>query len=337
VTVVDDRPGSGASGMAAGMLAPVTEVHYGEEALLRLNIASSEMYPAFVAEVEEVSGMKCGYEPSGTLIVARDSDDNAELDHIHDFQLSLGLKVERLSGTDCRQLEPALSPRARGGILAPDDHRVDPAALTRALQVACEKTDVAFEHERAVTVTEGTVATATGSTFDADAIVIAAGAHSGQLDVPGVSIPIRPVKGQLVTLRGAEAPTRHNVRGIDGYIVARSDGRVVVGATMEERGFDDTVTAEAVHELLRAAFELVPGILELSFVGAVAGLRPVAPDNAPLLGRTHVDGLLLATGHFRNGVLLAPVTADAISRILTGEEVDVIAPFAADRFSGGHS
>jgi glycine oxidase len=163
-------------------------------------------------------------------------------------------------------------------------------------------------------------------------VVIAAGAHSGQLDVPGVPIPIRPVKGQLVALRGAVAPTRHNVRGIDGYIVSRSDGRVVVGATMEERGFDRTVTAEAVYQLLRAAFELVPGVLELSFEGAVAGLRPATPDNAPLIGRTQVEGLFLATGHFRNGILLVPITANAVARTLAGEDVGAIAPFSPDRF-----
>jgi glycine oxidase len=320
--------------MAAGMLAPVTEVHYGEEDLLRLNIASSELYPSFVAELEEASGLGCGYEPSGTLIVARDADDNAELDHIFDFQRRLGLKVDRLTGRDCRTLEPGLAAAVRGGILAPDDHRVDPHALTRALVRVCERAGVEFVPDRVVELRDGEVVTATGPTLDAGSIVLAAGAHSGEVTVPPeVVVPIRPVKGQLVTLRGDDPPAQHNIRGIDGYIVARSDGRVVIGATMEERGFDHTVTGEAVFELLRAGYELLPGLLDREFVGATVGLRPATPDNAPLVGPTEIASLFLATGHFRNGVLLAPITAAGIAQMLAGEVVEEMAPFAPARFT----
>lgn len=337
VALVDARPGSGASSIAAGMLAPVTEVHYGEETLLRLNIASSELYPSFVAELEDASGTSVGYEASGTLIVARDSDDNAELDHVYDFQRSLGLKVERLSGSECRQLEPGLASRTRGGILAPDDHRIDPGALTQALVRACERMGVRFvSHHALEVIFGGAVVTDDSATLEGDRVVVAAGAHSARIKMPGdVSVPVRPVKGQLVNLRGREAIARHNVRGIDGYIVGRSDGRVVIGATMEERGFDDSVTGDAVYELLRTAFELVPGVLDLEFDGASAGLRPTTPDNAPLIGETGVKGLFLATGHFRNGILLVPITADAIAKLVTGEQVDEIAPFTPTRFAAG--
>jgi len=315
------------------MLAPVTEVHYGEEELLRLNIASSELYPSFVDELEGATGLSCGYEPSGTLIVARDADDDRELDDIFEFQRSLGLKVERLRGDACRELEPGLTSRARGGILAPDDHRIDPAALVRALHKACAAAGVEFVPERVQRVERGRVVTENGR-HDADAIVVAAGAHSSRIEIPKeVTIPIRPVKGQLVMLRGAAPATRHNIRGLDAYLVSRSDGRVVLGATMEERGFETTVTGEGVFELLRAAYEFVPGILELEFEGAVSGLRPASPDNAPLIGRSEIDGIFLATGHFRNGVLLAPVTGEALAKLVTGGSDERVAPFSPQRFA----
>lgn len=314
------------------MLAPVTEVHYGEEALLRLNIASSELYPSFLSELEEVSGVACGYEQHGTLFVARDADDMAALVDIHAFQEGLGLSVDRLSGAECRKLEPGLGPRVRGGVFAAGDHRVDPGALTQALLVACERFGVKLIDEAVLRIEPRAVITGTSS-HEADTIVLAAGARSAQIEFPqSVVVPVRPVKGQVVALRASAPPVRANVRGLDGYVVARSDGRVAIGATMEERGFDDTVTAEAVMELLRAAYELIPDVVECRFEGAAVGFRPGTPDNAPLIGHCAEPSLLLATGHFRNGVLLTPVTADAIADLAMGEEHPGLDAFSPRRF-----
>ena len=340
VQLFDSSGGRGATWAAAGMLAPVTEVHYGEEALLKLNLQSAERYPAFVEELEDASGVDTGYRRSGTLMVALDSDENRALDELFRFQSGLGLEVHRLTGRDARAEEPGLAPRVRGGILVPGDHQVDNRALLEALGAACrragvsvaidEVTSIGLAGERAVSV-----AAAAAGTVACDVVVIAAGSWSGSIGgLPARALPrVRPVKGQLVHLRGAPL-ARHNVRGVDAYLVPRADGRLVVGATVEELGWDTTVTAGGVHELLRAAYELLPGTAELELTETIAGLRPGSPDNAPLIGDTGVEGVLLATGHYRNGVLLTPVTADAIAAAVTGEAVPSWAePFRPTRFA----
>jgi glycine oxidase len=342
VTVVDPAPGQGASWAAAGMLAPVTEVHYGEQALLRLNLAAADRWPQFAAELEQAAGRQVGYRRCGTLSVARDLDDNAALEDLYRFQLDCGLRVERLSSRDCRRLEPGLAPRIRGGVLAPGDHQVDNRALVAALLAACERAGVAIRAARAaeVRLDRGRVAGVTlegGATLAAGAVVLAAGCWSGALGGLAAELlpPVRPVKGQLLHLRGpaAEPLCQRNVRGQEVYLVPRADGRVVVGATVEERGFDTRVTAGAVAELLRAAAELLPDVGELELVETVAGLRPGSPDNAPLLGPAGPDGLVVATGHYRNGILLTPVTAEAIAALLAGGGLpDAVAPFAPGRF-----
>ncbi len=345
VTVVDEQPGRGASWAAAGMLAPVGEVHYGEQALLRLNLASAERWAGFAAELEEQSGRDIGYRHNGTLIVARDADDNAALDDLYRFQRSLGLEAERLRGRECRQIEPGLAPGVRGGILAASDRQVDNRAVAEALLAACERAGVRLEAGRVAEIhvagpTWGRgVTLASGERIDAATVVLAAGCWSAGLEglPPELVPPVRPVKGQLLHLRGPrEAPVcRHNVRGLDVYVVPRADGRVVVGATVEERGFDATVTARAVHDLLRAALELLPDTGELELTETVAGLRPGSPDNAPLLGPL-TDGLVVAAGHFRNGILLAPVTADTVAELLaSGRVPELIAPFSPLRFGAG--
>jgi glycine oxidase len=342
VTVLDDDPGGGASWAAAGLLAPVTEVHYGEEALLQLNLESARRYPGFIAELEEATGNSAGFRACGTVIAARDSDDNAALDELFAFHRRLGLASERLGSKECRALEPALAPTVRGGIFAADDHQVDNRALVGALIAGCERAGVEFDRRRAVRMEltderVSGVSTSDGETIAAGTIVIAAGSHSGSLEgLPSnARPPVRPVKGQLMHLRGPSGDSllNHNVRGLDVYLVARGDGRVVVGATVEERGFDDRVTAEGVHDLLRYAYELVPGIVELELTETVVGFRPGTPDNAPLIGRTVIDGLAIATGHYRNGILLTPVTADAMAALLLkGEEDELVAPFSPRRF-----
>jgi glycine oxidase len=282
------------------MLAPVTEVHYGELGLLELNLESARRYPAFAAELEAASGRSTGYAACGTLVVARDNDDLAALEHLAEFQRELGLDVTKLRAGICRELEPGLAPGIRGGLLVAGDHQVDPRALVAALIDVCHRTGVRFVAER---VTELPAA---------DVVVVAAGCWSG--DIAGVDVAVRPVKGQLIRLRG-KAGIERNIRGLEVYIVPRADGEVVVGATVEERGFDTTVTAGAVHELLRAAVELVPDVAELELVEASAGLRPASPDNAPIIERR--GAVILATGHYRNGVLLAPLTAEMVVELAT--------------------
>jgi glycine oxidase len=309
------EPGAGASGVAAGMLAPVTEAEFGEEALLRLNLAGAELWPVFAAELAERSGIDTGYRASGALVVAADRDDAEELRRLHSFQHELGLDATWLSGRECRRLEPRLSPRVPGGILAEHDHQVEPRSVVRALRAAFE----AAGGELRCGVDVGDPAT-----LDAAHVVMAAGCWSGA--------PVRPVKGQILRLRGGSPLAERLVRTPRCYVVSRSDGEVVVGATVEERGFDTTVTADGVYRLLEAAHEVLPDVAELEFVEAAARLRPGTPDNAPLIGER--DGIVWATGHHRNGVLLAPITAAAVAAIVTGEDPPAaVEPFGAGRFA----
>jgi glycine oxidase len=341
VTVVDPQPGRAASWAAAGMLAPVTEAHYGEEPLLALNLAGSQRWPNFAAELVDASGVDPGYRRCGAITVARDLDDQAALSELFAFQQRLGLAVDRLTASEVRALEPSLSPRIRGGLWAADDHQVDNRALVDALLAAADHEGVVFDARQATAIrctderAHG-VTTADGQDLDADAVVIAAGVGAAGLQglPPGVVPPIRPVKGQLLHLRGdpRACPRTGVVRGLEVYVVSRGDGRVVVGATMEERGMDAVVTAGGVMELLRAAWELLPGIAELELVEATAGLRPATPDNAPAVGPTEIEGLHLAVGHFRNGILLTPITADSVVAGLDGSLPQVMAPFTPERF-----
>jgi len=347
VAVVDPSPGGGAAQVAAGMLAAVTELHYGEEALLALNLASARRYPAFAAELEEATGRGIGYRTCGTLAVALDSDDRAHLRDLHELHRRCGLDSRWLTGRECRRLEPMLAPGVRGGLRVDGDHQTDPRRLTAALLAACERAGVALVRRRAVrlAVAGDRAAGAVlddGTVLEADRVVLAAGSESGRLaGVPEeVLPPVRPVKGQILRLRvpGVYAPflsrtVRALVRGGHVYLVPRVDGELVLGATSEEQGWDTTVTAGGVYELLRDAHELVPGITELPLVETRAGLRPCSPDNAPLLGPTALPGLHLATGHHRNGVLLAPITGEAMAEVLTtGRLPEQARPFTPRRF-----
>jgi glycine oxidase len=344
VTLFDDPKGKGASEVAAGMLAPVTEVHYGEEDLLRLNILSARSYESFIAELESETGIDAGYRRCGTVMVARDSDDNTELDDLFAFQQKLDLHVERLRSSEVRALEPGLAPSVRGGILAPDDHQVDPGALLVSLRTACVRAGVHLvdERVRAVEVDADRIAAVVTDTtrMAVGRVVLAGGAMSARIEglAPRALPNIRPVKGQLVHLAatGPFGVADRNIRGLEVYIVSRLNGKVIVGATVEEMGDDSTVTAGAVHELLRRAYELVPGVTELRFVRGLAGLRPGTPDNAPVLGPGSVGGLVIASGHYRNGVLLTPITGVAIAELLaTDRTPDAIAAFSPGRFARG--
>jgi glycine oxidase len=338
-----DRPGAGASSVAAGMLAPVTEAEFGEEELLRLNLESAAMWPGFAAELEERTGMPTGYAQTGALVVAADRDDAEELHRLHGLQRSLGLDADWLTPTAARALEPGLAPRIAGAIDAPAEAQADPVALVAALcraieteggeivagadaRIRVEGERVAGVELRAASKASASAAgiSAADAAMDfvaAGSVVLAAGAWSAELDP---STKVRPVKGQLVHLRtraGAPALAERIIRTPRCYVVPRADGRVIVGATSEERGFDTTVDAGAVHRLLEAAWEVLPDVWELEFVHALAGLRPGTPDNRPLVGPGPVDGLIHATGHYRNGILLAPITAARVTEALTGERV----------------
>ncbi|MFD7443400.1 glycine oxidase ThiO [Streptomyces sp. NPDC059909] len=346
--LADPEPGGGAAQVAAGMLAAVTELHYGEETLLGLNLASARRYPDFVAELEEASGQDTGYRRCGTLAVALDADDRAYLRELHALQGRSGLESQWLTGRECRRLEPMLAPGVRGGLRVDGDHQIDPRRLAKALVVACERVGVTFLRERAerLSVVRDRAAGAVldgGREVAAEQVVLAAGSLSGRLGgVPEeVLPPVRPVKGQVLrlTVPRPYAPflsrtVRAVVRGSHVYLVPRENGELVVGATSEELGWDTTVTAGGVYELLRDAHELVPGITELPLTETRAGLRPGSPDNAPLLGPTELPGLLLATGHYRNGVLLTPVTGEVMAHALvTGELPEEARPFTPRRFS----
>jgi glycine oxidase len=348
VTVVDPAPGSGASRVAAGMVAPVTEAHYNEESLFRLNLESAARYPEFVAELIATTGIDPAYSTAGTVIAAADADDLRWAQELQAFHGRLGLPTTPLTTRELRSLEPFLTPGLRGGLLVSSDVQVDPRRLVAALLHACRGVGVDFVEASVQGVTRsGDTATGVtlgdGSTRAAGQVVIAAGAWCGLLDglPPGAFAALRPVKGQLLRLQVPPAMRpllRHNVRGMvhgtSVYLVPRADGELVVGATMEDQGFDTTVTAGAVHDLLRDAYELVPAIGELALVETSAGLRPGTTDHGPLLGRAHLESLVVATGHFRNGILLAPITVDVIRDVLLGEDLPPVAvPFAADRFA----
>jgi glycine oxidase len=329
VTVLDPAPGSGASHHAAGMLAPVTEVHYGEEDLLRLNLAAAQRYPSFVAELEEAAGTPVGYRACGTLAVAFDADDKAALDDLHRYQTSLGLASHPMSAAECRQLEPFLATSVRGGLMIDGDHQVDNRRLVGALLAACVRAGVDVRREPAHRILVRADRVTGVDDISAAQTVLAAGCWSGRLaGLPPPAVPpVRPVKGQILRLRDDVAHpvvsrnVRAFVRGRPLYLAPRSDGEVVLGATSEEQGFDTRLTVEGCGDLVADARVLLPRIAEMELAEASVGLRPGSPDNAPMIGASGLPGLVVATGHYRNGILLAPVTADAIAGLLAGEEL----------------
>ena len=342
VTVVDPEPARGASDVAAGMLAPVTEVVYGEEDRLAFNIAAARRWPQFVADLGEATGRDVGYRATGTLLVGAQPDDATALADLHAFHTELGLEVVWLRGREARAREPMLNPRVRVGLLAAEDHRVEPRAVLAALLDACDAAGVEFHRGRVDRVDHdgkriSAVSTTDGQVLQAGEVVLAAGAWSATVHgLPDAARPpVRPLKGQVLHLRdpGGQPVLATTVRGLVDhrsiYLLPRDDGRLVVGASQEERGFDTAVTAGATRELLDDAAAVVPGVDELELTEAVAGLRPTTPDNAPAIGRHHLDNLVVATGHHRNGVLLTPITAEAVTALLTGERPDPVLHVAA--------
>lgn len=347
VVLERDQAGAGTSWYAAGMLAPIVEATPGEEPLLDLGLRSARLYPGFVAELSAAAGQRgVGYTPCGTLLVARDADEAEALEREFALRRDFGLDVERLRPSEARRREPALTPKLRLALDVPGDHAIDPRALTAALVAAIRRGGGEIRvHASAVSLTVGAgrvrgVVLEDGSTVQADRVVIAAGPWSSQLEgLPAAErVPVRPVKGQIMRLHDPAGPglLTRVVRMPPSYITPRGDGRYVIGATSEERGFDTTVTAGAMFELLRDAGELVPGISELVLDEFGAGLRPGTPDNLPAIGPGTVDGLYWATGHRRNGILLAPVTAELVAGMLAGDGLpEHAAAFDPARFAPG--
>lgn len=324
-----DAPGAGASGVAAGMLAPVGEATFGEERLLAMGLASHALWPEFAEELSAEAGLT-GYAEFGALHVALDRDEAAELRRRFDLMRSLDLDARWLRPSECRELEPGLAPGVSAGVFAPHEAAVAPRRLVEALRRACERAGVEVREGAEVVeaIRDGErlagVTTADGERHRAPAVVVAAGAWSGALEwLPAEARPpVRPVKGQIITLRGpASEPVAERIVASERvYIVPRDDGRLIVGATVEELGFDARVTAGGVHELLREGYRALPDIAELELEEVAVGFRPGTPDNLPVIGPGALEGLVWATGHYRNGVLLTPVTAQAVAALLTGGE-----------------
>ena len=328
VTVLDaGEPGAWL--VAAGMLAPVAEADHAEQELLGLGLRAAAGFAAFCAELAEASGRDPGHRPTGTLVVARDRDDAEELERRLAVRTGLGLEATRLLPTRARRAEPALAPTVRLALELPGDHSVDPRRLVAALAEAVERAGgtvrphapvrglaVDGDRVRGVVLRDGTE-------IAAGTVLVAAGAASGRLEgfPPGAAVPVRPVKGQVLRLRDPRGPglIERTIRTPDAYLVPREDGRYVLGATMEERGWDTVPTAGGVFELLRDIGEVVPGVYELEIEELLAGLRPATPDNLPAIGRGALDGLVWATGHHRNGILLSGLTGELAAAVLCGE------------------
>ena len=335
--------GHGASWAAAGMLAAGIEAEPGEGPLYALNRLSQELWPGFAAELEAAAGVEVGYRDEGSLVVALTRDDAAQLRFHYDYQRGLGIPLEWLSGADARRREPHLHPSLAAAVFSPRDHQVDNRRVVTALRRAFLAAGGTLHEHTAVTAIDVAAGRVTGVRLGedrraADIVVLAAGAWSPEIAglPPQAKPPVRPVKGQMLALRmDPSAPLlRHDVWSPKAYMVPRGDGRLIIGATAEERGFDASLTAGGMFALLDGAWRALPAVEELAIDEMWVGFRPGSRDDAPILGPSPVDGLVLATGHYRNGILLTPVTADAISRFIVSGELDAaIRPFAIERFA----
>jgi glycine oxidase len=335
--------GKGASWAAAGMLAAGVETEPGELALHALNRASQLAWPDFAAELEAATGQSVELRQEGTLMVALNRDDAAQLRYTYEFQRAQGIALDWLSGAQARQREPFLHPNLAAAVFCAGDHQVENRKLVRALRAAFLAAGGKLHEHRAVTAIEIAGAKVTGLRVDAqrvaaDIVVLAAGAWSAEIaGLPPVARPpVRPIKGQMLSLRmdPSQPLLRHVVWTPRVYLVPRNDGRLIVGATSEERGFDNNLTAGGVFSLLEGAWRALPGVEELPIDEMWVGFRPGSRDDAPVLGTGEVGGLIYATGHHRNGILLTPITANALATcILTGDMAEVCRPFAIRRFT----
>jgi glycine oxidase len=341
VTVFErGETGRGASWAAAGMLAAGIEAEPTEEKLFELGRFSQSLWPGFAAELEAAAGIGIGYDATGMLVCAFTRDQAEKLRRGIEFQSRLGGEFEWLTGRAAREIEPALSANLVAAVLSRHDHQVDNRLVTTALDIAFRRAGgTLLRGEASLDIVGGRVrGVVTGEKrHPADITVLAAGAWSRLVAglPPDAMPPVRPIKGQMLALTMPPgAPLiRHTVWGAQCYLVPRADGRLLVGATTEERGFDDAITAGGMLGLLDDAWRTLPGIEDLPIQESWTGHRPGSPDDMPILGPCPVEGLVLATGHHRNGFLLTPATAALIADyILNGRSDARMAPFSLDRF-----
>ena len=342
--VVLDRAaiGSGATHVAAGMLSPALEAEDGDPCLIEFARRSVEAYPAFAGAVEAASGMDCGLRREGGLWLALDRDDEILLEHMHTIQQRAGLATDLLTADAAKACEPNVSVRTIAGLMARDEMQADPRRLALALAEAVRRTrGTVIEHAADIRITTSGdrvtgVAWASGAVA-APAVLVAAGCHTNDVLPAGcTTLPLRPVKGQTVRLRGAPVIGRV-VRTPRVYLVPRRDGEIVVGATVEEQGFDGRPTVWAVHDLLAEARRAVPALDELAISELTVGFRPTLRDHLPAIGAYGPPGLYVATGHYRHGVLLAVATANDLVALLAGDHhAQRLKPFDPNRFASGH-
>lgn len=335
--------GRGASWAAAGMLAAGVETEPGEIALAALNRRSLALWPDFATELEQVSGLSVDLRHEGTLMVALNRDDAAQLRFTYEFQRKHGIALEWLSMRQALAREPHLNPSVVAAVYSPTDHQADNRMLVRALKRAFLSAGGVLREHAPVTAIEVSAGRVTGIRLGevrvaASIVVMAAGAWSGEIVglPPEARAPIRPVKGQMLALRmNPAAPLlRHVVWAPRAYMVPRRDGRLIVGGTVEEKGFNTDLTAGGVFAMLDGAWRALPGIEDLAVDEMWVGFRPGSRDDAPILGPADVAGLVYATGHYRNGILLTPVTAVLIAKYILSGEIDAaMAPFAPSRFA----
>ena len=344
VTVFDrGKAGAGASHAAAGMLAACCEAEPGEEALVALGRESQSRWPAFATDLARATGIDVDLRTEGTLVLALTADDQATIAHNLEFQRQLDLPLEWLPAAATRAREPRLAGKIAGALFSPEDHQVDNRKLAHGLRIATERAGAEIREHQPVRqlLVQGRqvrgVVLDDGTSVPADAVVLAAGAWSRGIGglPPDQRPPVRPIKGQMLALRmDPAAPLLSHVLWAPGvYLVPRRDGRLIVGATVEEKGFDETVTAGGLLTLLEAAWRAIPAVEELPVDETWVGHRPGSRDDAPILGPGPLDGLFYATGHHRNGILLAPVTADAMARLILDDVVEpAIKLFGLERF-----
>jgi len=322
VTVLDRaEPGAEASSAAAGMLAPASEL-IEPRAFAELCLASRTLYPRFVAEVEEASGHSSGYRGDGTLLVALSQEQDQELAEVHHKQSAQGFALHPLTASEVHDREAGLSPEIHSGLFFPGDHWVDNERLTRALLVAGQRAGVRFAPGHPVHKfhTQGgnikSVAAGNHACFTANTFVLAAGCWSGQLAAElRLHIPTIPCRGQMMEFE-ATRELGHIVRAGIHYLVPRPERRILAGTTAEYAGFEKTVSAQGLHSILEGVMRFAPQVGGFRFLRAWAGLRPDTPDHLPILGYGDFANLVFATGHFRNGILLAPATAEIVADLI---------------------
>ena len=343
VAVIErETVGFGASLAATGMLAPAAEHEPGSDPLLPLALESLARWPGFRDDLEAASGLPIDYREDGTLVLAAGRDEVERLRFRFELQRRSGLAVEWLTGPEVRRLEPCLRPSVTAGVRCSLDHQVDPRLVMAALVRACGTAGVTITENTPVTGLDWTGGTVTGlrteaGTLRAGTVILAAGAWSGEggLLPDSLALPVRPLKGQALALR-----TTKQTGTLSGmvwteqvHMAPKSDGQLIVGATVEDCGFRAGVTAGGLYALLEGVRRVLPGIEEMEVEAVWSGYRPTSDDDAPILD-TLAPGLVAATGHHRNGYLLAPVTADAIADLLTSGELPAVArPFTLARFA----